>query len=101
MEASMPQIYRHVDLSTQNRGLVIFHAYEAMKDFAPHGLREEYSDSVRCINIPANVVLNQEIFIKILMKREEYRKYVRVFTWTFLPPIGDWRLSIDFKKFAF
>lgn len=97
----MPQIYRHVDLSTHNQGLVIFHAYEAMKDFTPHGLGEEHSDSVRCINTPANMVVSQETFIKTLMKREGYRKYVRVFIWTFLPPIGDWRLSIDFKKFAF
>ncbi|CAD6577677.1 MAG: hypothetical protein ASARMPREDX12_008452 [Alectoria sarmentosa] len=104
-EASVPHIYRHVDLSTHNRGLVICYGYEQPTDFAPYarfGPQEELSDSVKCTSIPVNMVRRQETFIKTLMNRKEYRKYVRVLIWTFLPPTGHWRsFSTDVAKPAF
>ena len=104
--ASIPHIYRYVDLSTHNRGLVTSHGYELPKLYtAPHAeseTREEHSDSVRCTEIPVNMIRRQETFIKTLINREEYRKYVRVVIWTFLPPtIHCRRFSTDVVKPAF
>lgn len=102
VEASVPHIYRYVDLSTHNRGLVDCYGYEPRKNLALYGPREEHSDSVRCINIPVNMISRQETFIKTLMNRAEYRKYVQVLIWTFLPPTGHWRrFSNDVAKPAF
>lgn len=105
-EASIPHIYRYVDLSTHNRGLVTCQGYEPPRLHAPpyakFGPREEHSDSVRCTEIPENMMQRQETFIKTLMDREEYRKYVRVMIWTFLPPtIHCRRFSTDVAKPAF
>lgn len=105
-EASIPHLYRHVDLITHNRGLVTWYAYELPKlhtaPYAKFGPREEHSDSVRCTEIPLNMMRRQETFIKTLMNREEYRKYVRVVIWTFLPPtVHCRRFSTDIAKPAF
>ncbi|CAF9905941.1 MAG: hypothetical protein ALECFALPRED_001915 [Alectoria fallacina] len=104
-KASVPHIYRHVDLSTHNRGLVICYGYEQPADFVPYarfGPQHEHSDSVKCTSIPVNMIPRQETFIKTLMNRKEYRKYVRVLIWTFLPPTGHWRsFSTDVAKPAF
>lgn len=90
-EASVPHIYRHVDLSTHNRGLVVC-----------DGAREEHSDSVKCTNIPVDMVSRQATFIKTMMNREEYMEYVRVLVWTFLPPSDHCRrFSTDVAKPAF
>ena len=86
MQASIPRIYRRVDLSTHNRGVVICSGNELAKS-AP-GPRPEHSDSTRCTNVPVNMVPRQWVFINTMMDRKEYRKYVRVLIWTFLPPTG-------------
>ena len=86
MQASIPHIYRHVDLSTHNRGVVVCSGNELAK--STPGPRREYSDTIRCTNVPVNMVPRQWGFINAMMDRKEYRKYVRVLIWTFLPPTG-------------
>ena len=98
MQASIPHIYRQVDLSTHNRGVVVCSWIERAKS-AP-GPRPEHSDSIRCTNIPVNMVPRQWVFIDTMMDRKEYRKYVRVLIWTFLPPTGRGReLCIEKQTF--
>ena len=86
MQASNPHIYRHVDLSTHNRGVVVCPGNELAKRTTRP--RRQYSDTIRCTNVPVNMVPRQWSFINTMMDRKEYRKYVRVLIWTFLPPTG-------------
>ncbi len=99
MEASIPHVYRHVDLSTHNRGIVVCSGSEPPETFMHHLPTLEHSDSVRCTNIPVDMMWRQKTFLKTLTNRQHYRKYVRVLIWTFLPPCGNWRrFSNDVAK---
>lgn len=98
MQASIPHIYRQVDLSTHNRGVVICSGNELAK--SNPGPQREHSDSIMCTNVPVNMGLRQWGFINAMMDRKEYRKYVRVLIWTFLPPTGRGReLCIEKQTF--
>ena len=90
MQASIAHIYRQVDLSTHNRGVVVCPRKELGNELGKRTLRprRERSDSTRCTNVPVNMVLRQWVFIKTMLNRKEYQKYVRVLIWTFLPPTG-------------
>ena len=90
MQASIPHIYRQVDLSTHNRGVVVCPRKELGGELGKStlGPRRERSDSTRCTNVPVKMVLRQLVFLTTMLNRNEYRKYVRVLIWTFLPPIG-------------
>ena len=66
MEASIPHIYRHVDLSTHNRGLVACPRSGSPGISGKDRPREETSDSVRCDNIPMHMSSRQEAFIMTL-----------------------------------
>ncbi|KAM0803332.1 hypothetical protein BDR22DRAFT_819045 [Usnea florida] len=93
MQASIPHIYRQVDLSTHNRGVVVCPRKELGNELGKStlGPRRVRSDSIRCTNVPVNMVLRQWVFIKTMLNRKEYRKYVQVLIWTFLPPTGGGR----------
>ena len=102
MEASIPHIYRDVNLSTHHRGLVLCRRYDPRTGFFLGGTQEEHSDSVRCIDRPVTMIPRQQRFVKTMKKRTEYRKYVQVVTWTFLPSRDNRRgHSTDVGKNAF
>ena len=95
MQASIPRIYRQVDLSTHNRGVVACSGDELQdSDLGP---RPEHSDSTRCTKIPVYMVPRQWVFINTMMSRKEYRKYVRVLIWTFLPQ--EFRTQVEKQAF--
>ena len=94
MQASIPHIYRQVDLSTHNRGAV----YCSVNELGTNIPGPRRSDSTRCTNVPVNMVYRQLVFITTMLVRKEYRKYVRVLIWTFLPPTGRERESCTKKQ---
>ena len=96
MQASTTHLYRHVDLSTHNRGVVVCSGNELGK--CTPGSRMERSDSTRCTNVPVNMVRRQLAFITTMLGRKEYSKYLRVLIWTLLQPTGRRRESCTEKQ---
>ncbi|MCJ1398248.1 hypothetical protein MMC11_001445 [Xylographa trunciseda] len=68
-------LYRHVDLSMHNRGLVLCNR---SGDIILH------ADHPFCENVPKRMRARQERFIQTMLSQPAYRLYVQSLAWTFL-----------------
>lgn len=76
--ASIPSIYRDVDLSIHNRGRLVYGSKQE------DNYLWQYSSSYRCEDVRSRAFTRQEQFLQQVIEHPEYAKYVKSLSWTLL-----------------
>ncbi len=97
-ELCRPIIFRDIDLSIHNRGVVKC-TYQKPGGY-PRTACYESSDSLQCNDIPSNMQMRQSAFLSALIRDPSLAQHVKSFSWTLLLLDSNRRPSMDINPFA-